>query len=74
MAGVGLVGLGAPLGAAQGAGVGRLGQVGAESGARDLLGDLPPAGRAFKGEVGLLPSQPSKPGAQLDPGAGWIRP
>jgi hypothetical protein len=60
--GVGPVGLGPPLGAAQGAGVGRLGQLGAKPGAHDLLGDIPPAGRAFKGEVGLLPSQPSKPG------------
>jgi hypothetical protein len=70
VAGVGLVGLGPPLGAAQRPGVGRLGQVGPEPGAHDLLGDKPPAGGAFKGEVGLLPSQPRQPGAQLDTGGG----
>jgi hypothetical protein len=41
---VGAVGLGAPLGAAQRPGVGRLGQVGLAPGAVQLLGDEPPAG------------------------------
>ncbi len=39
--------------------------MGAEPGAHDLLGDIPPAGRAFKGEVGLLAGEASKPGPQL---------
>jgi hypothetical protein len=64
VAGVGAVGLGAPLGAAQRPGIGRLGQVRAEPGVHDLLGDKSPAGRAFK-EVGLLAGEPSKPGPQL---------
>jgi hypothetical protein len=44
VAGVGAVGLGAPLGAAQRPGVGRLGQVRAEPSTLQLLGDEPPAG------------------------------
>jgi hypothetical protein len=44
--GVGPVGLGPPLGAAQRPGVGRLRQMGAKPGAHDLLGDIPPAGQA----------------------------
>jgi hypothetical protein len=65
VAGVGPVGLGAPLGAAQRPGVGRLGQVRAAPGALQLLGDEPPAGGGLQGEVRLLAGEPSKPAAQL---------
>jgi len=68
VAGVGAVGLGAPLGAAQRPGVGRLGQVRAEPGALQLLGDQPPAGGGLQGEPGLLAGEPSKPAAQLQAG------
>ena len=68
VAGVGAVGLGAPLGAAQRPGVGRLGQVRAEPGALQLLGDEPPAGGGLQREVGLLAVELSKPGAQLQAG------
>src|SRR6266508_2393932 len=61
----GAVGLGAPLGAAQRSGVGRLGQVRAEPGALQLLGDEPPAGGGLQGEVRLLAGEPGKPAAQL---------
>jgi hypothetical protein len=66
--GVGAVGLGAPLGAAQRPGVGRLGQVRAEPGTLQLLGDEPPAGGGLQREVGLLTGEPSKPAPQLQAG------
>jgi len=68
VAGVGAVGLGPPLGAAQGPGVGRLGQVRTEPGTLQLLGDEPPAGGGLQGEVGLLAGEPGQPGAQLQAG------
>jgi hypothetical protein len=54
VAGVGAVGLGVPLGAAPRAGVGRLGQVRADPGAGEFLGDKPPAGGGLRREAGLL--------------------
>src|SRR5512132_4138408 len=66
--GVGAVGLGAPLRATQGAGVGRLGQVRTDPGTLQLLGDEPPAGGGLQREVDLLACEPSQPGAQLDTG------
>ncbi len=71
MVGVGAVGLGPPLGAAQRPGVGRLGQVSYGTGTLQLLGDEPPAGGDLQGEVGLLAGEASKPGAQLQAG-GWL--
>jgi hypothetical protein len=68
--GVGAVGLGAPLGAAERPGVGRLSQVDRDPGVLQFLGNEPPAGRSFKGNVGLLAGEASKPGAQLQAG-GW---
>jgi hypothetical protein len=62
VAGVGPVGLGAPLGAAQRVGVGRLGQVRADPNAGELLGDEPPAGRGLQREAGLLLVELVEPG------------
>jgi hypothetical protein len=70
VAGVGPVGLGAPLGAAQRAGVGRLGQVRADPHALELLGDEPPAGGGLQREAGLLSVELLQPGAQLETGGG----
>jgi hypothetical protein len=68
VAGVGAVGLGAPLRAAQRPGVGRLGQVRCDPGTLQLLGDEPPAGGGLQGEVGLLTGEPRQPGPQLEAG------
>jgi hypothetical protein len=75
VAGVGPVGLGAPLGAAQRAGVGRLGQVRVDPNALELLGDEPPAGRGLQRKAGLLWVELVEPGAQLQAGGGlsWPR-
>jgi hypothetical protein len=51
-------------------GVGRLGQVRAEPGTGDLLGDKPPAGRGLQREAGLLLVELVEPGAQLETGGG----
>jgi hypothetical protein len=55
VAGVGAVGLGPPLGAAQRPGVGRLGQVGAAPGTLQFLGDEPPAGVASNAKSACWP-------------------
>jgi hypothetical protein len=68
--GVGAVGLGAPLGATQRAGVGRLGQVRAEPGALQFLGDEPPAGGGLQREPARLGVELLQPGAQLQAGGG----
>jgi 23S rRNA A2030 N6-methylase RlmJ len=67
---VGAVCLGAPFGAAQRAGVGRLGQVRADPYALEFLGNEPPAGRGLQREAGLLWVELVDPGAQLQAGGG----
>jgi hypothetical protein len=54
VASVGLVGLGAPLGPAGGAGIGRFGRVRGDPRPPRLLHDMPPAGAALHREGGLL--------------------
>jgi hypothetical protein len=66
--GVGAVGLGPPLGAAQAAGLGRLGQVGEEPGRLELLDHKPPTGAALHRECALEVGQLAQPGAQACPG------
>jgi hypothetical protein len=56
--GVGAVGLGPPLGAAQAAGLGRLGQVRDQPGRLQLLDHEPPAGAALHREPALAAGQP----------------
>src|SRR5574341_1774663 len=68
--GVGAVGHGAPFGAAQRAGVGRLGQVRVDPNALELFGDEPPAGGGLQREAGLLWVELVEPGAQLQAGGG----
>src|SRR6266487_5352323 len=65
MPGVGAVGLGAPLGAAQRTGVGRLGQVRVDPRAGELLDDIPPAGRGLQRKRGRLALELCQPGAHL---------
>jgi hypothetical protein len=74
VAGVGPVGLGAPLGAAQRAGVGRLGQVGAEPGTGDLLGDNRQPVVASKAKSACLPTNRASRARSSARPAGWIRP
>jgi hypothetical protein len=62
VAGVGAVGLGAPLGAAQGAGVGRLGQVRPTPSTLELLDDVAPAGGGLQREGGRLAAELRQPG------------
>jgi hypothetical protein len=64
VAGVGPVGLGAPLAAPQRGGVGRLGQVGAQPGRLELLGHKPPAGAALHRDMPATRGQLVQPGPQ----------
>jgi hypothetical protein len=74
VAGVGPVGLGAPLGAAQGASVGRLGQVGAEPGVADLLGDNRQPVVPSKAKSACWPENRASQARSSTRVAGWIRP
>src|SRR5215216_2385953 len=65
MASIQLVGLGAPLGAARGAGVGRLGQVRLNPRPRELLDHIPPAGAALQRERGLPAGELLQPHPQV---------
>jgi hypothetical protein len=65
VASVELVGLGAPLGATQRAGVGRLGQLRGGPRTLQLLHDIPPAGAALQREGGLPTGELAQPGAQV---------
>src|SRR5215203_2882878 len=65
MASIQLVGLGAPLGAAGGAGVGRLGQVRLNPRPRELLDHIPPAGAALQRERGLPAGELLQPHPQV---------
>jgi hypothetical protein len=53
------------LGAAQGAGVGRLGQVRHAPGTLEFLDEVAPAGGGFQRERGRLAVELCKPGAHL---------
>jgi hypothetical protein len=65
VAGVQLVGLGAPLGPAGGAGVSRLGQVRLDPCPLQLLDHVPPAGAALQRERGPLAGELLQPAAQV---------
>jgi hypothetical protein len=74
VAGVGPVGLGAPLLAAPGARLGRLGQVRERARRRQLLADEQPAGAGLERDLDLLPGKALAPGAhggtvRVDPAA-----
>jgi hypothetical protein len=65
---VGLIGLGVPLAAAGGRGVGRLGQVRRDPGRGQLLGDVPPPGAPLDRERDVLTArEPGQPGPQVLP-------
>jgi hypothetical protein len=66
--GVGLVGLGVPLAAASGRGVGRLAEVRGDPSGGQLLGDIPPPGASLHRERDIVPAgEPRQPGAQMHP-------
>ena len=68
MPGVGLVGLGMPLAAAGGSGVGWLSQVRGEPRGGQLFGDIPPPGAPFHRERRLATvGEPGQPGPQVLP-------
>jgi hypothetical protein len=74
MSRVGAVGLGAPLGAAQAGGLGRLGQVGGEPDPLQFLDHEPPTGAALDREPPPSPGNCSSHARNLGPVAGVIRP
>jgi hypothetical protein len=51
---IGLVGLGVPLAAAGGRGIGRLGQMRRDAGRGQLLGDIPPPGAPLDRERDVI--------------------
>ena len=63
--GIGPVGLGPPLRAAQMRGLGRIGQVRRQPRRDDLLGHIPPSRAAFQREMGVLPGEPGQPLRQV---------
>jgi hypothetical protein len=66
--GVGFVGLGVPLAAAGGGGVGRLAHMGGDPGRGQLLGDIPPPGASLHRERDVVTAgEPRQPGAQVRP-------
>src|SRR5262249_38381931 len=68
---VGLVGLGMPLAAPQRGGIGRLGQVRLQAGARPLLRDITPPGAPLDCERDLAPAgEPGQPGPHRFPVGG----
>jgi len=68
MPGVGLVGLGMPLAAASGGGVGRLGQVRRNTSGGQLLGDVPPPGAPLHRERDVIAAgEPRQPEPQMLP-------
>ena len=69
--GVGLVGLGMPLAAAQRGGVSRLGQVRDDPRRRQLLHHIPPPGAALQREMDVvLAGEPGQPPPQMLPVSG----
>jgi hypothetical protein len=79
VAGVGPIGLGAALGAAQAGGLGGLGQVRGDPDPLQFFDHIPPAGAALQREGHLLPvGEALQPGAQLqavggnDPAGGHL--
>jgi len=66
--GVGAVGLGPALGAAQAAGLGWLGQMGDQPGRLELLDHEPPAGAALHREPAAGAGQLTQPGPHARPG------
>ena len=68
MPGVGLVGLGVPLAAAGGGGIGRLGQVRRQAGGSQLLRDITPPGASLDCERDVAAAgEPRQPGPHVLP-------
>jgi hypothetical protein len=66
--GVGLIGLGVPLAAAQRRGVGRLADMRGDPGRGQLLGDIPPPGAPLHRERDVVTAgEPDQPGPQVRP-------
>jgi hypothetical protein len=71
MPGVGLIGLGVPLAAPGGGGVGRLAQVRGDPGRGQFLGDIPPPGASLDRERHVVVAgEPGQPGPHVLP-VGW---